>query len=332
MYQPRDDAKLTSGETVQCGMVAAPDAEWADRLEKLLGHKGGIWNWQNTQTLNHELGIEVLYHVLHRDGQPFANIMTAELDGVGILGHVWTGPDDRRKGAARRLMAQATEHFRACNGKALYLGTDFDSSAYHIYRRSGFASVEDCSGCLAWYASRPDLFDADHFADGPTTIEPIDWPHWPVSAALGLCDSPGVVRFASMQLLGRITTEGGVLEVLRRQQEGGPDAAPCAMVLRQAAGTAVTGISTWDWHPLWPDTCIVDVFCHQRYWRSAGELLEALSLPDADRYVAYADPTCPDRQDVLMAADFRHTGTMPKRLAADAAKTQFVDVLVFEKP
>ena len=331
MYQPRNDAKLRSGQTVQCGVVAAPDAEWSERLTELLGHKGGIWNWQNAQTLNHALGIDVHYHILHRDGQPFANVMAAALNGVGILGHVWTAPDDRRQNAAMLLMQQATDHFRAHNGRSLFLGTDYDSPAYHIYRRSGFKSVEDCGGCMAWYASSPDQFDAAHFADGPTTIEPIDWPHWPVSAALGLCDSPGVVRFASMHLFGRNTTEGTVLGVLRRQQERGPDAPPCAMVLSQTASTTVVGISTWDWHPLWPDTCIVDVYCHAQHWRRAGELLEALSLPAAGRCVAYADPICAERRDVLTAAGFQPISTMPQRLAANATGTQLVDVLALER-
>ncbi|HAA73566.1 TPA: hypothetical protein DCE37_00380 [Candidatus Latescibacteria bacterium] len=40
---------------------------------------------------------------------------------VGLFGHVFTKPEERRKGAANALM----EDFRQRGGKALYLGTGY---------------------------------------------------------------------------------------------------------------------------------------------------------------------------------------------------------------
>jgi hypothetical protein len=38
-------------ERVEAAVVRGPDLDWAGRIEKLLGHKGDPWNWQNTEML-----------------------------------------------------------------------------------------------------------------------------------------------------------------------------------------------------------------------------------------------------------------------------------------
>ena len=104
MYEGLGHVVLATGEQVEVGVVIGPDAEWTERLERLLGHKGEPWNWQNRQVLTTDVGIGSRFYVLHRGGMPFANIMIAELSGVGILAHVWTKPEDREKGACSNLM------------------------------------------------------------------------------------------------------------------------------------------------------------------------------------------------------------------------------------
>ena len=140
--------------------------------------------------------------LLHRDGDPFANIMTIEYQGVGLLGHVYTRPEDRRQGAAMQLMACLMEHFRQRGGQALFLGTGYDTPPYHIYRVNGFAGVEPESGYMDYYSTSQDEFDGDYFAQGSTAIEPVGWLHWPVSIPLFLGAFPGVVRGAGLGDVG----------------------------------------------------------------------------------------------------------------------------------
>lgn len=332
MYEHLDDIVLKSGERVEMGVIVAPDHDWAERLEKLLGHKGELWNWQNTEVLRSNTGIEVYFYVLHRGGKPFSNIMTAELAGVGILGHVWTNPEDRRKGAISQLMERQMKHFRERGGKALYLGTGFDTPPYHIYRKNGFEGIEDKSGRMEYYATSKQQFEAIYFSNGATEIQGVDWLHWPSSPALFLGDFPGVIRCAPLRLVGRNSTEGALLPLIRDgkkwRREGKK---PHTQVLRNKQSTAVVGLATWDWDPLWPDTCLVDVYCHPNYWEKAGNLLAALPLPDADRYLAYGDSGCRAKHNVLEAAGFRQTATFVKRIAVDKGKTDFANVLVWEK-
>ena len=51
MYEGLGHVVLATGEQVEVGVVIGPDAEWAERLERFLGHKGEPWNWQNRQVL-----------------------------------------------------------------------------------------------------------------------------------------------------------------------------------------------------------------------------------------------------------------------------------------
>ena len=141
MYAGLGHVALTGGEQVEAGVVDGPDTRWAQRLEELLCHKGELWNWQNSRVLRTSTGIASRFYVLHRRGIPFANAMTAELSGVGILAHVWTRPEDRRKRACSELMRVLMEDVGARQGKALFLFTQSGSVAYRLYSRFGFRSV-----------------------------------------------------------------------------------------------------------------------------------------------------------------------------------------------
>ena len=332
MYDGLGHVTLATGEQVEVGVITGPDAEWAERVEKLLGHKRDPWNWQNRQLLRTNVGIGARFYILHRGGMPFANIFIAELSGVGILGHVWTDPEDRKKGACSKLMRVQMKDFTSRQGKALFLDTGFESVAYHIYERFGFTSVESGSGFMDWTATSKDEFEATYFQKGKTEIQPLGWTHWPSSPALFLGDSPCVVRCAPLKLIGRRSTEGAFLPILRDEigrQAAGKE--PHALVLRNEATTAVVGFAAWDWHPLWEDTCLIDVYCHPNYWDKAGNLLTSLSLPETDRYVAYGEVDCIHKTRVLLEQGFRQAAIFKRRVPNTKAKKSFLDVSLFEK-
>ena len=328
MYEPLGSVVLKNGETVEAGVVVAPDLDWADRMEKLLGGSGGIWNWQNRTLLRDDVGIEAYYYILHRDGTTLANIMTAEVSGVGILGHVWTEPADRRKGAMRSLMQRQMEHFRQRGGRALYLGTDFENPAYQIYQRGGFRSAETRSGYMHCFATSREEFEATYFDVAEVEMTEVDWPHWPSSPALFMGDFPGTVRLAPLRLVGRVSSEYHLLPLIRDEGQRRRDGtARRAKVLQGRGSSAVLGLAVWDWHPLWPGIGLVDVYCHPKYWGHAGGLVTSLELPEADGWVAYADSECEPKLEVLKAAGFDESFTRSERVFADPAKRRSVDLI-----
>ncbi len=332
MYEFMDMVTLKSGEKVEMGVVKGPDAEWADRVEGLLGHKGEVWRWGNHQVLTEDLELDAYFYILHREGTPFSNMMNIEMEGVGIFGHVFTRPEDRRQGAASELMRRLMDHFTGRGGQALFLGTGFDSPPYHIYRTQGFEGVEDKSGNMAFYAHSQEAFEATYFAEGRTEVETLDWVHWPASPALFLADFPGVVRGAGMGIFGRGSTEGKLLPLLRDAMERKEQGKPARVVaLRQVETTAVVGLGMWSPDPMWPHSCLVDVYCHPAFWDRAEDLLSALELPSFDRYIAYSDVGLTPKAAVLSGLGFKRVATHEGRVAVDRARTGFVGVEVWER-
>lgn len=329
MIEHLDTVTLKTGEKVAASVVIGPEPAWAERVEQLLIHKGDFWNWQNSQVLRQNLGLDAHFYLLHRNGQPFANIMTIEHNGVGLFGHVWTNPADRQKGASRQLMTLQMAHFQQRGGQALFLGTGYDSVAYHIYTRFGFESIEPGSGLMHYYAEGQTQFEATYFAEGETKIMPLAWTHWPASAALFMGDFPGVVRCAPLKLFGRSNTEGPFLRVLYPQKDKA--APPRSYVLQNTTTSALVGFTTWDWHPLWPDTCLLDLYCHPNYWGQGSDLFAALTLPAAQRYIAYGDAGCVTKHQVLLEHGFQQTHVLHHRLASGVNQMADGDVIIFEK-
>jgi hypothetical protein len=336
MYQRLGMVKLKSGETVEAGVVRGPDLVWAQRLMELLWHKGDPWNWQNAQVLERDLGLDACFYVLHRDGAPFANIMTIELNGVGLFGHVWTQPADRQQGASSRLMRLQMQDFVERGGQALFLNTGYASVAYNMYANFGFTGIEAENGTMAYYTKTQAEFEAAYFASrtAPSLVEvqPLNWLHWPAATPLFVGDYPGLVRCLPLGLIGRVITEGAflppLLDATERQQKHEP---PAVLALVNQATTAVVGLAAWSWDPLWPDTCLVDCYCHPAYWGHAAELFGALPLPQADRTVAYVDVGNAAKATLFAQVGFKPVATLPDWLAIDTVKTKRVDVVIMEK-
>lgn len=332
MYESIDTITLKSGERVEAGVVKGPDPDWAEGIEALLEHKAEIWRWGNTMVLRGHPDVEAYFYILHRGGIPFANMSTVETRGVGIFGHVYTRPEDRRKRAAMELMRVMMDHFRRQGGQALYLGTGYDSHPYHIYRAHGFEGLEPHSGYMDYYSTSRDAFETGYFASGPAEVAALDWRDWPASTALFAGGFPGVTRCAGMRIFGRQSTEGPLLPFIRDASTRRTDGKSArVMVLRQRETTAVAGLTMWSFDSLWPRSCVVDVYCHPRFWDRSHDLLGLLAVPETERYLAYCDAGFEPKAAALSQAGFRPSVTYGRRVARDRARTAYVDVTVWEK-
>jgi hypothetical protein len=323
---------LRSGEQVSATTVRAPDSEWASRLEVMLQHKGDPWNWQNSELLRCNVGLEARFFVLHRSAAPFANIMLIETAGVGILGHVWTEPADRGGGASSILMDMLLRDFQTRGGRTLFLGTEYNSDPWHYYHRRGFKPVEPASGYMVLYLQSPEDFALTWFRAADAVVEPLDWPHWPSSVPLFLGAFPGAVRIAATQLIGRRSPEGPMLPILREERRRQTASEPgSARVLRAADGAAVLGFASWHADSFWPEGHVVDLYCHPQWWHRADELLAALPWPKTGRLVAYADADLVPKRAALERFGFKSVALLPRWVAVDAARMSFADVAVYAR-
>lgn len=332
MLVPLEAARLHNGETVEVAAIRGPDLEWADRIEALLGHKPPFWSWQNSAVVRRELGLDAHFYVLHRGGVPFSHVLTTEVRGVGILGHVFTREEERRKGAARALMERQLEHFGARSGRALYLRTEHASVPYRLYEKLGFRAAEPGSRVMELYRGEAGAFHDAWFAPGPAEVVEPAWPHWPASAPLFLADSPEVVRCVGRGLLGREITEGPFLAVLRDHEAAASRGdSSTARVLVQADTKAVVGFAQLARDPKWPAAHLVDLHCHPTFAAQGETLLRSLPLPDGVRLVAHADVGQEWKEAALSALGFARTAVLPDWVAADAERTRFADVGVWTR-
>ena len=332
MYEKLDDVRLKNGEAVELGVVKGPDADWADRIDDdLLGHKGPTWRWGNRLVLEQDLDCDAFFYILHREGVPFSNVMTIEYRGVGILGHVFTRPEDRRQGAASAIFTHLMAHFEQRNGRALVLGTGYDSPPYHIYKSFGFEGLMPTSGVMAFYLPDEATFRHNYFQAGEVVIDRLGPEHYGGMPVLFSESKPGAVRSAgAMRLYGRSSSEGPLIPLLKdeleRLEEGKSVRTSVARVKETGA---VVGMATTDRDPVWPGTCIVDVFCHDDFWAHGDALLNTISWPGADRYVAYCDVGWREKEVVLETAGFEREAVLKRWISVGGQEA--VDVTLWVK-
>ena len=183
MYNKLTDVKLKTGETLEVGVIIAPDETHAEQIKPFLAHKGGGFKWHLERSVVEPLDdLETRFYIGKVDGAIITNIMIVEHGHVGILGHVFTTPTQRRKGACKSVMQFQMEDFRHRDGEALYLGTGYNSHPYYIYNSFGFESVFPGSGFMKYRAT--DDFDDRYFAKSPVHAKDVVWHDWSKMTAL----------------------------------------------------------------------------------------------------------------------------------------------------
>ncbi len=141
---------LKTGEQLAIECVVPPDAERDAQIRPFLAHKPPHYREHIEAALKGNCDeLETRFYAGLLNGEVVGTIMTVEAHGIGILGHVHTREDQRRKGICDAIMRHQMRDFHRRNGHVLLLGTGYQSPAYHIYSRHGFRR-------LAQWQTRPD--------------------------------------------------------------------------------------------------------------------------------------------------------------------------------
>lgn len=247
MYTKLSNAKLKTGEDIEIGLVLAPDQEHSDAIAKVLHHKGEPWLSHVSRALSGDIkGLETRFYVGKLDNQVVANVMTVEYRHTGILGHVFTIPEQRRKHICSLIMEQLMSDFRYRGGGVLLLGTGYNSAPYWIYHSYGFRSVLENTGFMRY--STDDDFEAKHFT--PTKDSKavdVQWKHWPVMSVLTSVHETELMKSVASGLYGVLSFEGGFLHFIKRIEDGNLK----AKLLESESG-AVVGVKEDrpGWHQL----------------------------------------------------------------------------------
>jgi len=312
---------LKSNERMSLVKLTAPQPEWEERIIDFLRHKGEPWISQLQLILQEELpGLEVNFYLGLVAGEVAGNIMTVEASSprVGILSHVFTAPAHRRKGICGTLMETLTADFVSRGGRAMTLGTGYDSPAFHIYASFGFRSVAN-AGRMIWEA-QPD-FIKDYFTTGPTMVRDIAWPHWALLDLLYTVEEGDFLRSVRFAQYRPASYEHLFTEL--RDLVAQPPAQ--SKVLAKDSGEVV-GHATLLPDPRWQNSVLLlDIFIHPNFYEAGSELLEAIEFPAHTKIQAYAEAAAERKIALLKARGLEEEAILRRQLAADG---QPVDVVV----
>jgi hypothetical protein len=309
---------------MEVGVVLTPDEAHAEQIKPFLAHKMMPWNWHIERSLREPLDdLETRYYVGKLDGAIICNIMTVESHRTGILGHVYTLPDQRRKGACDAVMKHQMEDFRRRGGGLLLLGTGFERPPYWIYHRHGFRSVYPGTGFMR-YVSEDD-FEAKRFAPGASTVVEVHWHDWPRVNALCSVPGPEIVRGVAWGITGQTSFEGGFLNFKRAVESDGRTQ---ARLLESEHGAAIVGFASVTPDRRWGgDVYVLDCFAHASYSAEMGRLLHALTLPSG-KIQAYADANATAKIAALRAAAFEVEAKLERQVTWLGER---LDVVVMRK-
>jgi len=323
MYQKLAEVSLKSGECMEVGVIQAPDEQYTGKIEPFLGHKGGIWNWHIEECMQRSLdALETSFYIGQIGEQIISNIMIVEYQGVGILGHVFTAPDHRQKGACKGVMQHQMEHFRNRGGRALYLGTGYEGHAYYIYASFGFQSVYPRSGFMRYWAE-PD-FEGNYFGKSEAHVKPVKWHDWGKLEALIGMVGYDFLRSIEFEIYGPNSFEGGFLRFKHSLETS--DHYLEAHLL-ETDTEAIVGFLTLVRDQRWrPESYLLDIFVHPDYWGEAKLLLDAVDWPSG-KTQCYADEISLAKMECLLQYGFEREAILQRQISRG---TTWMDVHVLK--
>ena len=324
MYNKLGETTLKTGEQMEVGVITAPDTPHAEEVKQFLGHKPGNYKWHIERCVTEVLdALETRFYVGKLDGRVITNIMTVEYEGVGILGHVFTLPEQRRKGACKGVMAYQMEDFQQRTDGALYLGTGYNSHPYYIYHSFGFESVFPESGFMKYYVNSD--FEERYFAFTSTEPKSVEWHDWPKVTALSGIVGWDTLRSLKWGVYGPMNMEGGFLSFKHALET--EDAYDDAKLLISSGG-AIVGWATVSRDTRWqPATAVLDLFFHPNFADDIPAFLSAVEFPDA-KVQCYVDSGAKKKAEILEAAGFSCEGRFKNQFVYGG---QYYDVSVFTR-
>lgn len=324
MYNKLGEVSLKTNEQMEVGVITAPDVPHAQEVKQFLGHKHGGYKWHIERSVTEVLdALETRFYVGKVDGHVITNIMIVESEGVGILGHVFTLPKQRRKGACKGVMGYQMEDFRQRGGRALYLGTGYNSHPYYIYHSFGFESVFPESGFMKYHVNAD--FEERYFSSAPVEPKSIEWHDWPKVTALSGIVGSDALRSLAWDVYGPTNLEGGFLGFKHDLETA--DVYDDAKLLITSDG-AIVGWATVNRDTRWkPATAVLDLFFHPNFADDVPALLSAVEFPES-KVQCYVDSSSDKKAEVLETAGFTCEGQLKNQFRYGG---QDYDVSVFAR-
>jgi hypothetical protein len=308
VYTPLGQQNLKSGETLEVGVVLGPDPEWLPRLVPFLGHKTPDFRAHIEGALGGALdGLQTRFYVGSVHGRLISQIMIVGDGTVGILGHVYTMPEERRKGACAAIMQHQMADCRREGFRVLGLGTGFETPPYWIYHSFGFRSIAAGSGRMKWLAAP--VAEAELFRSAPVSVRALRWEDWPWFELLGflpVAPDEELPRCLTLGTQGQDSLEGPFVSFqARRAREPQIDARVLVSQAGATVGWALLGPDTRWFRRVW----LLDLYAHPSFTWHLSDLLAALEWPQ-DPVTSYTTVAEGPKAAALRTAGFHRAATL----------------------
>ncbi|MDE2727752.1 MAG: GNAT family N-acetyltransferase [Gemmatimonadota bacterium] len=347
MYTPIADKTLHTGESLEIGVVLAPDdhapdddpsddaytpdhlvpADHAPLVRPILAHKSSNEQWHLDEVFAGRVGpLETRFYLGRLKDRSVCNIMVSEYDGIGILSHVYTVPEHRRKGIARLVMTEQMADFKTRSGRYLTLSTGYDTHPYYLYHGFGFRSVVPESGHMKYMGNG--AFEAEHFRvdeDGEARVIPGDWKHWPSLNVLCAQDGPPHLRNVGLGHIGPRMFEGAYLGLMKQTRDDEDVQVRLVVTERSAVVGYATLVPDTRWRG---ETLLLDLTIHAAFREQLKALLESFALPAGRKVLCHVEPGDGPKTAALQHAGFVYEATLRQQFKAVG---NFFDVEVYAR-
>ncbi|MXY50760.1 MAG: GNAT family N-acetyltransferase [Gemmatimonadetes bacterium] len=325
MYTPIADKTLRTGETLEIGVVLAsgdhaPDDDeapdnHAPLVRPILAHKSSNEQWHLDEVFAGRVGpLETRFYLGRLNNRSVCNIMVSEHDGIGILSHVYTAPEHRRKGIARLVMTEQMADFKDRCDRYLTLSTGYGTHPYYLYHGFGFRSVVPESGHMKYMGNA--AFEVEHLrvdGTGKARVIPGDWKHWPSLNVLCAQDGPPHLRNVGLGHMGPRMFEGAYLGLMKQTRE--EEDVQVRLVVTEHG--AVAGYATLVPDTRWRgETLLLDLTVHSAFKAQLKPLLESFLLPAGRKALCHVEPGDGTKTAALEDAGFVREATLRQQFKA----------------
>ena len=312
MYTPISARTLRTGESLEIGVVLAPDDDHAPLVRPILAHKSSNEQWHLGEVFAGRVGpLETRFYLGRLNNRPVCNIMVSEHHGIGIVSHVYTVPEHRRKGIARLVMTEQMADFNTRSGRYLTLSTGFDTHPYYLYHSFGFRSVVPESGHMKYMESAE--FEADHFIEDGARVVPGDWRNWPSLNVLCARDGPPQVRNVALGHIGPRMFEGAYLGLMKLTQAVHDNQVRLLVTDRGAVAGYATLVQDTRWRG---EIFLLDLAAHPAFAAYWKPLLDSFSLPAGRKVQCHVESGDTVKSAALQAAGFVQEATLRHQFQA----------------
>jgi len=310
MHCELGDALLKSGDIMKVIVVQAPDAEFKEAVMHFLKHKSGIWQWHMISAFEGKTGsLDSRFYIGSLNKRIISNISIWKHKGAGIVSHVFTSEDHRRKGACKGIFKLLMDNFISQGGKFLTLGTGYDTPVYRIYSSFGFrmAKSSNRDGEVVMQCNLDPDFERDFFSNRPVRCRDLEWKDWPALNVLFAFEEGEYIRSIHHSAFGSANYEPYFLHDLKARSEGHQ-----AKVL-ESDEESVVGYVTLKPDRRWAgNVWLLDFYVHPDFSSKARLLLESLEWPK-EKVSCYVEEAS-EKIDLLQSFGFSKEAVLTKQI------------------